>query len=101
MCSPTNKGFFFVPADISFEMNFVSSDQGNLSDPMRLSDPGVHHPQIASRHPFHSSLWRGRSQPLDVVSEKPPFPTIDLKTFDVRTKTLHPTKDLPTCLSSG
>lgn len=92
--TPGRQGLFFVPADISFEMNFVSSDQGNLSDPMRLSDPGSisRKLQVVTR----SVLLYGfvAPKPIEAVSEKPPFPTIDLKTYDVRTKALAPYKSI-------
>lgn len=92
--NPGKQGLFFVPADISFEMNFVSSDQGNLSDPMRLSDPAsiTRKLQVVTR----SVLLYGvvAPQPLDVISEKPPFPTIDLKTYDVRTQAIASYKGL-------
>lgn len=92
--TPGRQGLFFVPADISFEMNFVSSDQGNLSDPMRLSDP-----ESISRKlqvVIRSTLLYGfvGPKPIEAVSEKPPFPTIDLKTYDVRTKVLAPYKSI-------
>ena len=77
--------FFFVPGDIAFELNFVRSADGNLSDPMRLSEPAsiVRKLNVVTR----SVLLYGVVGPqvIEAVSEKPPFPTIDLKTFDVRT----------------
>lgn len=77
--------FFFVPGDIAFELNFVRSTDGNLSDPMRLSEPAsiVRKLSVVTR----SVLLYGVVGPqvIEAVSEKPPFPTIDLKTFDVRT----------------
>ncbi|MCL4269483.1 MAG: hypothetical protein KJZ72_08055 [Anaerolineales bacterium] len=77
--------FFFVPGDIAFELNFVRSTDGNLSDPMRLSEPAsiIRKLNVVTR----SVLLYGVVGPqvIEVVSEKPPFPTIDLKTFDVRT----------------
>jgi hypothetical protein len=92
--NPGKQGLFFVPADISFEMNFVSSDQGNLSDPIRLSDSQsvTRKLQVVTR----SVLLYGIVAPqlLDVISEKPPFPTIDLKTYDVRTKAIASYKGL-------
>lgn len=92
--TPGKQGLFFVPADISFEMNFVSSDQGNLSDPMRLSDSAsiTRKLQVVTR----SVLLYGfvAPKPIEAVSEKPPFPTIDLKTYDVRTKALAPYKGI-------
>jgi hypothetical protein len=99
--NPGKQGLFFVPADIAFEMNFVSSDQGNLSDPMRLSDPAsiTRKLQVVTR----SVLLYGivAPEPLDVVSEKPPFPTIDLKTYDVRTKAIAPYKGIARLASAG
>jgi hypothetical protein len=76
-------------------MNFVSSDQGNLSDPMRLSDSQsiTRKLQVVTR----SVLLYGfvAPKPIEAVSEKPPFPTIDLKTYDVRTKRSPLTKGSP------
>lgn len=92
--TPGKQGLFFVPADISFEMNFVASDQGNLSDPVRLSDPAsiTRKLQVVTR----SVLLYGfvAPKPIEAVSEKPPFPTIDLKTYDVRTKAIASYKGL-------
>jgi len=81
--------FFFVPEDIAFEFNFVSPENaGVLSDPIRLSDPQsvTRKLNVVSR----SILLYGIVAPdvIESISEKPPFPTIDLKTFDVRTQTL-------------
>lgn len=86
---PKHITFFFVPNDIAFEFNFVKTSRaGVLSDPIRLSDPqsAARKLNVVSR----STLLYGIVAPgvIEVVSEKPPFPTIDLKTFDVRTKTL-------------
>jgi hypothetical protein len=99
--TPGKQGLFFVPADISFEMNFVSSDQGNLSDPMRLSDPAsiTRKLQVVTR----SVLLYGfvAPKPIEAVSEKPPFPTIDLKSYDVRTKALAPYKGIARLAPAG
>ncbi|MBL8061611.1 MAG: hypothetical protein JNK32_01210 [Anaerolineales bacterium] len=77
--------FFFVPEDIAFEFNFVSSSEGTLSDPIRLSEPQsiTRKLNVVAR----SVLLYGVVGPniIEAVSDKPPFPTIDLKTFDVRT----------------
>lgn len=101
MVTPGKQGLFFVPADISFEMNFVSSDQGNLSDPMRLSDPASisRKLQVVTR----SVLLYGfiAPKPIEAVSEKPPFPTIDLKTYDVRTKAIAPYKGIARLAPAG
>jgi hypothetical protein len=82
---PGKQGFFFLPADIAFELNFVSSAPGRLSDPMSLSEPEsiVRKLTVVAR----STLLYGilGPTPIEAISDKPPFPTIDLKTFDVRT----------------
>ncbi|MFM8424232.1 MAG: hypothetical protein ACKOBL_03570 [Chloroflexota bacterium] len=86
---PKHITFFFVPEDIAFEFNFVSPENaGVLSDPIRLSEPSsiTRKLNVVSR----SILLYGIVAPdvIESISEKPPFPTIDLKTFDVRTQTL-------------
>jgi hypothetical protein len=82
---PGKQGYFFLPADIAFELNFVSSSPGTLSDPMRLSEPE----SIARKLSVvaRSTLLYGfvGPKPIEAISDKPPYPTIDLKTFDVRT----------------
>lgn len=81
---PRTQTLFFVPADIAFEFNFVKNSQGVLSDPIRLSEPGsiARKLNVVSR----SILLYGvvGPNPIQSISKKPPFPTIDLKTFDVR-----------------
>ncbi len=86
---PKHITYFFVPEDIAFEFNFVSPENaGVLSDPIRLSEPSsiIRKLNVVSR----SILLYGVVAPdvIEAISEKPPFPTIDLKTFDVRNKTL-------------
>jgi hypothetical protein len=86
---PKHITYFFVPEDIAFEFNFVSPENaGVLSDPIRLSEPSSisRKLNVVSR----SILLYGIVAPdvIESISEKPPFPTIDLKTFDVRTQTL-------------
>ncbi|MCB9146455.1 MAG: hypothetical protein H6635_13885 [Anaerolineales bacterium] len=77
---------FYVPNDIAFEFNFVNSSDGNLSDPMRLSEPDsiIRKFNVVSR----SIILYGAVGPdvIEATSDKPPFPTIDLKTFDVRAR---------------
>ncbi|MDP1547675.1 MAG: hypothetical protein Q8L87_16830, partial [Anaerolineales bacterium] len=94
MLYPNKQTLFFVPADLAFEFNFVKNSEGTLSDPIRLSDPQsiTRKLQVVAR----SVLLYGvvGPMPLEVVSEKPPFPTIDIKTFDVRTKAIAPYKGL-------
>lgn len=91
---PGKQTFFFVPSDIAFEFNFVKSSAGATSDPMRLSEPAsiARKLNVVSR----SVLLYGvvGPKPLAVISEKPPFPTIDMKTFDVRTGRLASYKGL-------
>lgn len=82
---PKSQTLFFVPNDLAFEFNFVKvSSAGVLSDPMRLSEPEsiTRKLNVVSR----SILLYGAVGPriIEAVSDKPPFPTIDLKTFDVR-----------------
>ncbi|GJQ35236.1 MAG: hypothetical protein JETCAE01_12460 [Anaerolineaceae bacterium] len=86
---PKHITFFFVPEDIAYEFSFVSPEsEGVLSDPIRLSEPSsvIRKFNVVSR----SILLYGIVAPdvIESVSEKPPFPTIDLKTFDVRERTL-------------
>lgn len=90
---PKSQTLFFLPNDIAFEFNFVNPDNaGVLSDPIRFSDPQsiARKLNVVSR----SILLYGVVAPdmIESVSEKPPFPTIDLKTFDVREKALAPYK---------
>jgi hypothetical protein len=91
---PNAQTLFFVPDDIAFEFSFVRSTDGNLSDPIRLSEPQsiARKLNVVSR----SILLYGVVGPdvIEAVSEKPPFPTIDLKTFDVRTGNLASYKGL-------
>ncbi len=91
---PGKQTLFFVPEDIAFEFNFIKSSDGATSDPMRLSEPEsvARKLQIVSR----SVLLYGvvGPKPLAVISEKPPYPTIDMKTFDVRTGRLAPYKGM-------
>lgn len=78
--------FFFVPADLAFEFNFVKKDQdapaANLIEKV----------QVVSRTMF---LYDAVGPiPIEAISKKPPFPTIDLKTFDIRTNHLASYKGL-------
>lgn len=91
---PKSQTFFFVPNEIAFEFSFVNSTDGNLSDPMRLSEPDSIRRKlnVVSR----SVLLYGAVGPkiIEAVSEKPPFPTIDIKTFDLRAGKLASYKGL-------
>ncbi|MFN8383963.1 MAG: hypothetical protein U0V02_18660 [Anaerolineales bacterium] len=78
--------FFFVPADLAFEFNFVKKDQdapaANLIEKI----------QVVSRTMF---LYDAVGPiPIEAISKKPPFPTIDLKTFDIRENHLASYKGL-------
>lgn len=73
---PGIQTFFFVPSDLSFEFNFVKTSQNTPSTqfPQKL--------QVVARTMF---LYNAVGpSPIKAVSKKPPFPTIDIKTFDVR-----------------
>lgn len=83
---PKAQTLFFVPADLAFEFNFVRSSQQSFTD--RLLEKF----EVASRTMFLYGAVGPR--PIEAVSEKPPHPTIDLKTFDVRTGALAPYKGL-------
>ena len=68
--------FFFVPADLAFEFNFVKKDQDTPTANL------VEKIQVVTR----TMLLYGvvGPDPIEAISEKPPFPTIDFKTFDIR-----------------
>jgi len=83
---PKTETFFFVPADLAFEFNFVKSDGTTPTSSL------IEKFQVLSRTMFLYEAVGPR--PLEVISKKPPFPTIDLKTFDVRTHELASYKGL-------
>ena len=91
---PNKQTLFFVPNDIAFEISFVKSTDGNLSDPVRLSEPQsiIRKLNVVGRSIFLYGIVG--PQVIEAVSEKPPFSTIDLKTFDVRTRNLASYKGL-------
>lgn len=77
---PKSITYFFNPNDIAFEFGFVKvvgeEPESNFVEKLQVTARtmalyGVVAPDV-----------------LEVISEKPPFPTIDLKTFDIRTHTL-------------
>jgi hypothetical protein len=77
---PKSITFFFNPKDIAFEFNFV---QVAGEEP---ESSFVEKFQVTTRT---MALYGVVSpKPIEAISEKPPFPTIDLKTFDIRTHTL-------------
>jgi len=73
---PNRQTFFFVPGDISFETNFVKPVYESPAE--RLLEKF----KIVSR----TMLLYGVTapSPLEVIADKPPHPTIDLKTYDAR-----------------
>jgi len=83
---PNRQTFFFVPADLAFETNFVKPVYESPAE--RL----VERFKMVSR----TMLLYGvvAPKPLEVVADKPPRPTIDLKTFDARTHTFASYKGL-------
>lgn len=73
---PNTQTFFFVPADFAFEFDFMKTTQ---------ESPAAHlleKFQVVSRTMFLYGAV-GPS-PIEAISNKDPFPTIDFKTFDVR-----------------
>ena len=83
---PNTQTFFFVPADLAFEFNFVRTTQEPLAN--RL----IQKFQVVSRTMFLYGVV-GPS-PIEAISKKDPFPTIDLKTFDIRENRLASYKGL-------
>lgn len=83
---PNRQTFFFVPGDLAFETNFVKPVYESPAE--RLTEKF----KIVSR----TMLLYGvvAPKPLEVVADKPPRPTIDLKTFDARTHTFASYKGL-------
>ncbi len=72
---PNAQTFFFVPADLVFEFNFVKTEQESPVN--RLLQKF----QVVSRTMFlYGAVGPG---PIEAISNKDPFPTIDFKTFDV------------------
>lgn len=77
---PNTQTLFFVPADLGFEFNFVKTNQGSPAANL------LEKFQVVSRTMFLYGVV-GPS-PIEAISNKDPFPTIDFKTFDVRTHRL-------------
>jgi len=77
---PNRQTFFFVPSQIAFEGNFIKPVYESATEHL------VGKFKVVSR----SMALYGvvAPKPLEVVADKPPYPTIDLKTFDVRTNKL-------------
>jgi len=83
---PNRQTFFFVPGDLAFESNFVKPVYDSPAE--RLLERF----KIVSR----TMLLYGVTapSPLEIIADKPPRPTIDLKTFDARTHTFASYKGL-------
>lgn len=83
---PNTQTLFFVPADLAFEFNFVKTEENTPVVNV------VEKFQVVTRTMF---LYGAVGPtPIEAISKKPPFPTIDLKTFDVRTHRLASYKGL-------
>ncbi len=74
---PNRQTFFFVPGDIAFEGNFIKPLHESPAEQLKQKI------EVVSR----TMLLYGVTapSPLEIVADKPPRPTIDLKTYDVRT----------------
>jgi hypothetical protein len=83
---PNRQTFFFVPGDIAFEGNFVKPVYDSPAE--RLTEKF----KIVSR----TMLLYGVTapKPLEIVANKPPRPTIDLKTYDAKKDLLASYKGL-------
>jgi hypothetical protein len=83
---PNRQTFFFVPGDIAFEGNFVKPVHESAVESLKRKA------EVVSR----TMLLYGVAapKPLEVTTDKPPYPTIDLKTYDVRTDKLASYKGL-------
>ncbi|MBI5952694.1 MAG: hypothetical protein HY865_13640 [Chloroflexi bacterium] len=83
---PNRQTLFFVPGDIAFEGNFVKPVRESAVESLKRKA------EVVSR----TMLLYGVAapKPLEVTADKPPHPTIDLKTYDVRTDKLASYKGL-------
>lgn len=83
---PKSITYFFNPKDIAVEFGFVKmsgdSPETNILEKL----------QVAARTMVLYGIVAPK--PIEAISEKPPFPTIDLKTFDIRTHALASYKGL-------
>lgn len=77
---PKSITYFFNPKDIAVEFGFVKiagdEPQTNLLEKLQVTARTMALYGIVAPNP------------IEAISEKPPFPTIDLKTFDIRTHAL-------------
>ncbi len=83
---PNRQTFFFVPGDIAFETNFIKPVYASPKE--RL----IERFQVVSRTMMLYGITAPK--PLEVIANKPPRPTIDLKTFDLRTHSFASYKGL-------
>ena len=83
---PNSQTFFFVPGDIAFEAHFVKPVYASPAE--RLLERF----KIVSRTMFLYGVTAPR--PLEIIADKPPRPTIDLKTFEPSTHALASYKGL-------
>ncbi len=83
---PNSQTFFFVPGDIIFETNFVKPVYESPAE--RLLERF----KIVSRTMLLYGVTAPR--PLEIIADKPPRPTIDLKTFEPSTHALASYKGL-------
>ena len=74
---PNIERLFFVPSDIAFEFNFVKFEDQPLSKHL------LEKFQVVSRTMFLYDV-AGPSL-VEAIADKPPYPTIDILTFDQRT----------------
>ena len=73
---PNRQTFFFIPGDVGFEGNFVKPVYSSPAE--RL----LKRFEVVSRTMFLYNVIAPK--PLEIIANKPPQPTIDLKTYDVR-----------------
>ncbi|MBN1451055.1 MAG: hypothetical protein JW963_08585 [Anaerolineales bacterium] len=83
---PNIARLFFVPSDIAFEFNFVKFDDRPLGEHL------LEKFQVVSRTMFLYDV-AGPSL-VEAISNKPPYPTIDIFTFDQRTHSIASYKGL-------
>ncbi|HRJ74757.1 MAG TPA: hypothetical protein PLX90_02115 [Anaerolineales bacterium] len=77
---PKSITYFFSPKDIAFEFGFVKvvgeEPESSLAEKLQVTTRTMALYGVVA------------PKPIEAISEKPPFPTIDLKTFDIRTQAL-------------
>jgi hypothetical protein len=83
---PNIERLFFIPSDLAFEFNFVKFEDQSLAEHL------LEKFQVVSRTMFLYDV-AGPSL-VEVVSDKPPYSTIDVLTFDQRTHRMASYKGL-------